>query len=136
MQQRVQISVAARWKKLYIQLAPEFVKAENLPPTSYKLDPVYANLLPFYYNLVNNNIDLYDRIGTEPFNKFLPGQSSIRYQSSHVSVGISTENLWWGPGIRNSLVLSNHAKSFPHLTLNSVKPLKTNFGYHNFFFGV
>jgi len=129
MQQRVQISVAARWKKLYIQLAPEFVKAENLPPTSYKLDPVYANLLPFYYNLVNNNIDLYDRIGTEPYNKFLPGQSSIRYQSSHVSVGISTENLWWGPGIRNSLVLSNHAKSFPHLTLNSVKPLKTNFGF-------
>ncbi len=129
MQQRVQISVAARWKKLYIQLAPEFLKAQNLPPTTYKLDPVYANLLPFYYNLVNNNMDLYDRIGTEPTNKYLPGQSSIRFQSSHVSVGLSTENLWWGPGIRNSLVMSNHAKSFPHLTLNSVKPLKTSFGH-------
>lgn len=129
MQQRVHLSLAARWKKLYIQLAPEFVKSENLPPTTYQLDMVYANLLPFYYNLVNNNIDMYDRIGKDPTAKYHPGQSSIRYQSSHVSVGFSTENLWWGPGIRNSLVLSNHASSFPHFTLNSVKPLKTAFGH-------
>jgi hypothetical protein len=128
LQQRVHVSVAARWKKLYIQLAPEFIKSENLTPTTYQLDPVYANLLPFYYNLVNNNIDLFDRIGTESTAKYNLGQSSIRYQSSHVSVGLSTENLWWGPALRNSLVLSNHASSFPHITLNSVKPLKTAFG--------
>ncbi|MFN5803692.1 MAG: hypothetical protein ACK420_00025, partial [Sphingomonadales bacterium] len=116
MQQRAHINVAARWGKFYLQLAPEFIKAENKPQQPYDLDPVFANLLPSYYNLVNGHIDMYDRIGTQPINKALPGQSSLKFQSSHIAVGMSTENIWWGPALRNSLVLSNHAPSFLHFT--------------------
>jgi hypothetical protein len=129
MQQRAHINVAARWGKFYLQLAPEFIKAENKPQQPYDLDPVFANLLPSYYNLVNGHIDMYDRIGTQPLNKALPGQSSLKFQSSHIAVGMSTENIWWGPALRNSLVLSNHAPSFLHFTLQTVKPLKTSFGH-------
>ncbi|MFX8805488.1 capsule assembly Wzi family protein, partial [Acinetobacter baumannii] len=43
-------------------------------------------------------------------------------------VGISSENLWWGPGIYNSLLMSNNAPGFWHLTFNSRKPLKTPIG--------
>ncbi|WP_404877454.1 capsule assembly Wzi family protein, partial [Klebsiella pneumoniae] len=45
-----------------------------------------------------------------------------------LSVGISSENLWWGPGIYNSLLMSNNAPGFWHLTFNSRKPLKTPIG--------
>ncbi|MFK5143427.1 capsule assembly Wzi family protein, partial [Klebsiella pneumoniae] len=43
-------------------------------------------------------------------------------------MGISSENLWWGPGIYNSLLMSNNAPGFWHLTFNSRKPLKTPIG--------
>ncbi|MFD2145299.1 capsule assembly Wzi family protein [Mucilaginibacter antarcticus] len=56
------------------------------------------------------------------------GQSSLRLNHKAFSVGISTENLWWGPGIRNSLVMSNNAPGFTHLTLNTRRPVKTPIG--------
>ena len=56
------------------------------------------------------------------------GQSSIRLNWKNISFGISNENLWWGPSIRNSIMMSNHSAGFKHITLNSIKPLKTFFG--------
>ncbi|WP_163277304.1 capsule assembly Wzi family protein, partial [Enterobacter hormaechei] len=56
------------------------------------------------------------------------GQSSFRLNYKVLSVGISSENLWWGPGIYNSLLMSNNAPGFWHLTFNSRKPLKTPIG--------
>jgi len=46
-----------------------------------------------------------------------------------MSFGLSNENLWWGPGIRNALILSNNAPGFKHFTLNTVRPIKTRIGY-------
>jgi hypothetical protein len=46
-----------------------------------------------------------------------------------ISIGISNENLWWGPGINNSLVLSNNAPGFKHLTLNTTRPISTFLGH-------
>ncbi|WP_332914388.1 capsule assembly Wzi family protein [Algoriphagus boritolerans] len=41
---------------------------------------------------------------------------------------MSTENLWWGPGRRNSLLMGNNAPGFLHVTLNTRKPVKTKIG--------
>ena len=62
------------------------------------------------------------------YSKVLPGQSSIRLNAASVSLGISTENLWWGPGIYNSLLMSSNAPGFPHLTFNTTRPVKTPIG--------
>jgi len=43
-------------------------------------------------------------------------------------LGISSENLWWGPGRFNSLVMTNHAPGFIHYTFHSTRPLKTPIG--------
>jgi hypothetical protein len=40
-------------------------------------------------------------------------------------VGASTENQWWGPGIRNAIVMSNNAEGIPHLFLRTTRPLTT-----------
>jgi len=66
------------------------------------------------------------------YKKIFPGQSSIRLSKGGFSLGLSTENMWWGPGIQNSIIMSNNAPGFLHLSLNSTRPLKTSIGSFEF----
>ena len=42
-----------------------------------------------------------ERFGNENHNSINTGQSSIRLNWKDISIGLSTENIWWGPSIRN-----------------------------------
>ncbi|MGB4774733.1 MAG: capsule assembly Wzi family protein [Daejeonella sp.] len=111
---------------LSIQFKPEIVLAENpsfegFPTDHY--DVVWARYYDYY-----NYIDLPERFGKRGYARIFWGQSSIRYNLKSFSAGISTENLWWGPGMRNSLLMSNSAPGFKHLTINTIKPVKTPIG--------
>jgi len=106
--------VYAKYGPLSVQLSPEFVFAENKTFAEY----------PTYYN----NTDLPERYGEKAYYKLSWGQSSIRLSFGPVSLGLSDENLWWGPGIRNSLLMSNSASGFKHLTLNTVRPIRMAIG--------
>ena len=113
---------------LTIQLRPEYVFAQNPPYDGFG----YAKGQPDYvwqghYDYLNR-IDLPEHFGDKPYNYLSPGQSSIRLNYKAFSAGISTENMWWGPGIRNSLLMSNTAGGFPHLTLNTLRPIRTAIG--------
>ncbi len=101
---------------LSIQLRPEYVYAAN---------PDFDGS-NFKYNVT---IDLPSRFGSIPYKRISWGQSSIRLTVSSVSLGLSNESLWWGPGIKNSLILTNNASGFNHITFNSVKPIKSILGY-------
>ncbi len=108
------------------QVKPEFVYAQN---TAFETFPHehYDIIWEHYYQWLNKS-DIPEMFGTKPYTHFFPGQSSIRYNTGAVSVGVSTENLWWGPGTRNALVMSNNAPGFIHFTVNTVKPIQTNIG--------
>jgi hypothetical protein len=111
---------------LSIQFKPELDlavngKFDNFNPATYPI--IVARYYDFY-----NNIDLPARFGNKELGKAYWGQSSIRLNYKDLSFGLSTENLWWGPGIRNSLLMSNTAPGFKHLTLNTTKPIKTAIG--------
>ena len=75
-----------------------------------------------------NHVDIPERFGEKHHNKTTYGQSSVRLNWKNLSIGISNENLWWGPSIRNSIMLSNHASGFKHITFNTIKPIKTLIG--------
>ena len=45
-----------------------------------------------------------------------------------ISIGISNDNLWWGTERFNSIMLSNHAEGFKHITFNTRSPIKTFIG--------
>jgi hypothetical protein len=92
---------------LSIQCKPEWVTAGNPE---------------FTYNT------LYGAPGRGSYQKLFLGQSSIRLNAGPLSAGISTESLWWGPGIYNSLLMSNNSPGFAHLTFNTRRPLKTPIG--------
>lgn len=112
---------------LSIQLRPEYVYAENrdFQELSEVPNGVFWNT-----SIANryNTIDLPDRFGGNDYTKLSLGQSSVRLSAGPVSVGYSNENLWWGPGIRSSLLMSNNASGFRHFTLNSIRPVVTPIG--------
>src|SRR5690606_14116704 len=114
------------YKFLSVQLRPEFVWAANQDFTGFNSDQRYH--WQQWYRLRGNSIDLPERFGTRGYTKLLPGQSHVRVNVDPVSLGISTENLWWGPGIHNSLMMSNNAPGFAHITLNTTRPIRTYIG--------
>lgn len=119
--------IYVKYGPLSIQLMPEIDYANNKPfagfPVSYA-DVRWAQ----YYAGVLNFIDHPERFGNGPYNKINWGQSSIRLTFGAFSLGLSNENLWWGPGLRNDLIMTDNAPGFKHLTFNSVRPVKTFLG--------
>ena len=113
--------------RLSIQVQPEFVYAANPEFNGFASGHTSAELTQFYS--YHNHIDDPERFGNGPYSKAFWGQSSIRLRLGAFSIGLSNENIWWGPGIRNSLILSDNAPGFKHLTINTVRPVKTVIGY-------
>ena len=116
----------ARYKFLSIQLKPEMVHTSN--PDFEAFTKEHYDVIAARYHDFYNFIDLPQRFGTSDYSKISWGQSSFRLNFDPISVGISNENLWWGPGTRNSLLMSNSAPGFKHLTLNTTRPVKTPVG--------
>ena len=73
-------------------------------------------------------MDLPQRFGPDPFWTFDPGQSEVRLDVRWVSASFGTTNLWWGPGIRNAIILSNNAAGFPHASLATNHPVNLGVG--------
>lgn len=117
---------------LMIQFNPEFLYAENKNYDGFwtgHYDITWARR----YNLWNT-IDIPERFGEKEYSQFLIGQSSIKFNFKKLSIGLSNENLWWGPSIRNGIMMSNHARGFKHITFNSNNPIETRFGNFEFQF--
>lgn len=118
--------VYAKYKFLSVQLRPEFVYAQNKDFEGY--DGIYQGNWMTWWRDYANRIDMPERFGAQSYTRLLPGQSSIRFNFHPMSIGVSTENLWWGPGMRNTLLMSNTAPGFLHATINTTKPIHTWIG--------
>jgi hypothetical protein len=114
-------------------LAPEMILSANsswvlrhdfyvkdLPPDRSPYD------FPFYVGAFT--IDQPMRFGNKAISRIDLGETTAMLSSNRVAVGFSNENEWWGPGIRNAIVLSNNAPGFPHLFVRTARPLKTRVG--------
>lgn len=122
----------ARLGRVQIIVAPTYVSEANRPfqviPYSQQTTPrrsQWAN--PFHP--LPESIDLPLRFGDAPRSRVFPGQSSITADAGAVTAGFGTENRWWGPGIRNAIVLSSNAPGFAHAFVQTTRPLRTKAGY-------
>ncbi|HWI91649.1 MAG TPA: capsule assembly Wzi family protein [Flavisolibacter sp.] len=126
---QTQLSFGVFLKKgiISLQLNPELVFAQN---SSFSQFPIQQkdSIWRSYYNTLINKIDAPDRLGSGSYFRIFPGQSGLRFNYGNLSLGVSTENLWWGPGLRNSLLMSNNAPGFPHLSFNSIQPVISSVG--------
>jgi hypothetical protein len=131
----VTAGVDIRFGGARLLLAPQLVAEQNLPfqVIQYPQGPtltrsIWAN--PFHPE--PESIDLPLRFGEGSHLRMDAGQSSLMVPAGHLEVGITTENLWWGPGIRNAIVLSNNAGGFPHVVVRSDRPLAGRMGSLDF----
>lgn len=125
-QMKASAGMFAKIGPLTIQFQPEFVHAGNQPFEEFpeaQPDAVWTE----YYKY-HSKIDLPARFGNQPYTLSSLGQSSVKLNYGPASFGISNENLWWGPGFRNSLLMTNSAPGFKHLTLNTNRPVRTPIG--------
>jgi hypothetical protein len=83
----------------------------------------FAN--PWY----GGGLDLPQRFGADPFWTLDPGQSYLRVDVAGVAAGLSSENQWWGPGLRSSLLMSSTAAGIPHLFLGTSAPADIRVGH-------
>ena len=123
--------VRASYGRVSLIFAPQFSRHENakfqtpVPPAPGR-DPLSS---PWYHGLFGNeSADLPQRFGKGTFSRWDLGQSTLWIDAGKVAVGASTENQWWGPGIRNAIVMSNNAPGIPHLFLRSAAPIRTRIG--------
>lgn len=83
-------------------------------------------VLPYYFYTFP--IDQPLRFGFNSVNRLDLGQTTAMLLLRDVQLGFSNESEWWGPGIRNAIVLSNNAPGFPHLFVRTAHPIDTRLG--------
>lgn len=107
LQSRLSGGVQVRAGFVEMQLAPELVWAANT---------LYPSTAQFGFN------------NGKSFQRMYVGQTTLKLVAGTFAVGVSTANQWWGPGVRNSLLMSYQAPGFAHVFVGSRKPLRTAIG--------
>lgn len=128
LQERLSAGVNISWNILDINYQPEFVNVENQIQEEVYGDLQDRNYWTRYFYHVANNIDNFRQFGNKPINFTSMGQSRIGIATNSIGFGYSNENIWWGPGMRNSLIFTNNAPGFSHYYFQSIQPLKTIIG--------
>ncbi len=118
---------------LRIIVAPEIILSANANwPLfqDYYHPQVPAGYSQFYfpYYVGRFTIDQPMRFGDKAIHRIDLGQSTVLSSIKSMEFGFSNENEWWGPGIRNAIVLSNNAPGFPHLFIRTAHPIATRLG--------
>lgn len=120
--------VTARWGPFTAAFRPIAMRNEN---RGFALSPLAAHpdLGPFSYPTgLSQTLDMPQRFGDGPFETFDLGESFIRADVGPVAAGLSNETLWWGPGRRNAIAMTNNAPGFGHVFLGTSRPLDVRIG--------
>src|SRR5690606_18326347 len=114
--------IALRWGTLSAAAAPALIYEQNraFDIVTTEPRPGYSH---YIYRGHAGSIDWPRRPGDEPVRFVDLGQSYLRLDLFPIAIGISNENLWWGPARRNPLMMSSTAPGIPHLFLGSSRPL-------------
>jgi hypothetical protein len=95
---------------------------------------IHLTLMPEYFKTASDSYETSNEWGQRnpALTKLIMGQSSLRMNLGPLSIGLSSQNLWLGPGKFSSLLMSNNAQGFNHFSIANNKPLKTPIGSFEF----
>ena len=124
------VRLGAGFSSKYFTLivAPEFTYSQNLGFEVVPGTTPGRSAWSSPWHTGNQSADLPLRFGDKPWQLASPGQSSFTVHAGAVDIGASSENQWWGPGVRNALLMSNQAEGVPHLFARSARPIVTSIG--------
>ena len=127
-QERYSLGVNLKFLIFDINYQPEKIRVQNLTQEYYAGNTGDGNFMFKYFGMVANYVDNFRQFGYDRIEENTLGQSRAGIKFKYMAAGISNENIWWGPGKRNSLVFTNNAAGFKHYYLKTVEPIKTYIG--------
>jgi len=134
---RIRAGLRVQVERVHLILAPELVQTDNrgfrMPPDWVVLPrPPGRNVFASPWHTTPASIDLPVRFGMNAFTQWDWAQSTLDVDLGRITTGFSTENEWWGPGIKNAIVLSTNAPGIPRLFVRPTRPLATRAGTFDF----
>lgn len=131
--QKAGIGVNASWWIFEAQLSPSWVYTQNLDSVDFREDGLSPSTLTRIQRY-RNEIDLPYRHGDKAVNRLYLNHSFLRLNLWKASLGVSTENHWWGPGVRNSIMMGHQAPGFKHAYLKTNAPIPIGIGSVEFIY--
>lgn len=125
--QQAGIGVKAAWWIFETRLKSSWVYSQNLETSEFPMDGLSTSALS-QISLYRYLIDYPDRHSETSWNRFHINGSYVRLNLWRASVGVSTENHWWGPGVRNSIMMGHQAPGFKHIYLKTNAPIPIGIG--------
>lgn len=112
---------------LEISARPVLFVAQN---SAFPLAPAEGSefAYPWHAEFIGARIDLPQRFGDGAYARLDPGETSVGVAVRGVRLSAGTGSLWWGPGVRSAIVMSNNAGGFPHLALGTRGPADVGVG--------
>ncbi len=120
------LGFGARWRWLSLRVEPMWFSTQNR--AFALLGDTARGENPFVDQQRPGIIDLPQRFGRARYARTDPGQSELRADVGLFTAGLSTMNEFWGPGVRQSLLMGSNSAGFPHLFLGSSHALRTPLG--------
>jgi hypothetical protein len=114
--------------RLDVVLSPEFTVSANRSFFVFGGREPGRSAFSSPWHIGRSSADLPLRFGDVPLRAIGLGQSSVTVTMPRVTFGVSSANEWWGPAIRNTLLLSNNAAGVPRLFARTTRPLRTRYG--------
>ncbi len=128
----VRAGVGIRAGRFTAVLAPEIAYSQNQP---FQSQPAFIGgqqpaTGPFAAQWFTGpySADLPIRFGDQSYAVTWWGQSYVAVDAGPVVAGLSGEDQWWGPGVRNALLVSNAGEGVMHAFVRTAHPLHTRFG--------
>jgi hypothetical protein len=113
---------------LTVVAAPEADYSQNNPFSIFPGRQPGRSAFSSPWHVGQSSADLPLRFGDLPVKAIGLGQSSVTFTMDRVAFGASAANEWWGPALRNTLLLSNNAAGVPRLFARTSRPVHTRFG--------
>jgi len=116
------------WRGVTLDVAPTYTWSQN---QRFTLGPQYitkALSSPYADQYNGLGIDQPQRFGDSPVSVVDAGQSGLMVEGKGVRAGIAKQNMWWGPGIDDALIMTNNAPGFRHAFVGTQRPLSIGIG--------
>jgi len=113
---------------LTVAIVPELDYSHNVPFSIFPGRQPGRSSFSSPWHIGQSSADLPLRFGDLPVKALGLGQSSVTFAMNRVAFGASASNEWWGPALRNTLLLSNNAAGVPRLFARTSRPVRTRFG--------
>lgn len=117
-----------QWGRVSLTVAPLINYSGNV---DVELSPlaVPPGFSPYAYPVISGGtLDAPQRFGPDPLTRIDWGNTNLRVDLGPVAVGLSHESMWWGPGVRNDVLLTNNAPGFWHAHLSLAEPVSIGIG--------